>query len=191
MTSRLSPGGLQEKLGIHADLTTFGKYIGGGSSFGAFGGRADVLSMFDMRKDGALMHAGTFNNNMITMVAGLAGLTQIFTPEVCVALNKRGDALRDRLNALCQKAGVTLQFTGVGSLMNAHVTSAEIKTPADIMTGDMVVRDLLFHHLLSEGFYAARRGFVALTLKVSDAELDDYLGSIGHFIDRYGYLMEA
>ena len=43
MTSRLSAGGLQQALGIAADLTTLGKYLGGGLSFGAFGGRHDIM----------------------------------------------------------------------------------------------------------------------------------------------------
>src|SRR4029077_13509181 len=47
MTSRPGPGGLQERLAIRPDLTTLGKYIGGGASFGAFGGRADVMGLFD------------------------------------------------------------------------------------------------------------------------------------------------
>src|SRR5207253_2173819 len=37
MTSRLAPGGLQEAHGILPDMTTLGKYVGGGMSFGAFG----------------------------------------------------------------------------------------------------------------------------------------------------------
>ena len=65
MTSRTGPGGLQERLGIWPDLTTLGKYIGGGASFGAFGGRADVMALFDPARPGALPHAGTFNNNVV------------------------------------------------------------------------------------------------------------------------------
>ena len=38
MTSRLSPSGLHGALGIVPDLITLGKYLGGGLSFGAFGG---------------------------------------------------------------------------------------------------------------------------------------------------------
>ena len=49
MTSRLAPGGLQSLVGITPDLTTLGKYLGGGLSFGAFGGRA--------RPDGGLRPA--------------------------------------------------------------------------------------------------------------------------------------
>ena len=47
MTSRLSSGGRQRTLGIEPDLTTLGKYLGGGLSFGAFGGRRDVMEQFD------------------------------------------------------------------------------------------------------------------------------------------------
>ncbi|HEX5328097.1 MAG TPA: aminotransferase class III-fold pyridoxal phosphate-dependent enzyme, partial [Acetobacteraceae bacterium] len=97
MTSRLAPGGLQSLRGVKPDLTSFGKYIGGGMSFGAFGGRADIMDLFDPRRPDALPHAGTFNNNVLTMSAGLAGLTEVYTPAAAVALNARGDALRERL----------------------------------------------------------------------------------------------
>ena len=52
MTSRLSPGGLQRSLGITPDLTTLGKYLGGGLTFGAFGGRADLMALFDPTRAG-------------------------------------------------------------------------------------------------------------------------------------------
>ena len=81
MTSRLAPGGLQSLRGVQPDLTTFGKYIGGGMSFGAFGGRAEIMDLFDPRRPDALPHAGTFNNNVLTMAAGLAGLTEVYTPD--------------------------------------------------------------------------------------------------------------
>src|SRR6185503_11328603 len=123
MTSRLAPGGRQQAVGIMPDLCTLGKYLGGGMSFGAFGGRRDVMAQFDPRRPGALPHAGTFNNNVVTMAAGIAGLTRVFTPAAAEALNARGDALRGRLNALCRDRGASFQFTGIGSLMSAHATA--------------------------------------------------------------------
>ncbi len=122
MTSRLAPGGLQSVRGVKPDLTTFGKYIGGGMSFGAFGGRADIMDLFDPRRPDALPHAGTFNNNVLTMAAGLAGLTEVFTPEAAVALNTRGEALRERLNNLSREADAPIQFTGIGSMLAVHTT---------------------------------------------------------------------
>jgi glutamate-1-semialdehyde 2,1-aminomutase len=80
MTSRLHPKGLSAELGIAPDLKTLGKYIGGGMSFGAFGGVREIMARFDPARADALPHAGTFNNNMLTMTAGLAALSEIFTP---------------------------------------------------------------------------------------------------------------
>jgi glutamate-1-semialdehyde 2,1-aminomutase len=74
MTSRLSYHGYSHELGLRPDLITLGKWIGGGMTFGAFGGRkvGGVMSMFDPR-NGVLSHSGTFNNNAVTMAAGLWG----------------------------------------------------------------------------------------------------------------------
>ena len=90
-------------------------------SFGAFGGRADIMDLFDPRRPDALPHAGTFNNNVLTMSAGLTGLTEVYTPTAARALNARGDALRERLNALCRAADAPVQFTGIGSMLAVHI----------------------------------------------------------------------
>src|ERR1700737_1226305 len=111
MTSRLAPGGLQEGHGILPALTTLGKYVGGGMSFGAFGGRADLMERFDPRRPDAFQHAGTFNNNVLTMNAGLAGLTEIYTPERARTFNTGGDRLRERLNAAVARGGRAMPFT--------------------------------------------------------------------------------
>jgi glutamate-1-semialdehyde 2,1-aminomutase len=100
MTSRTGAGGLQGRLSITPDLTTLGKYIGGGSSFGAFGGRADVMALFDPSRQGALPHAGTFNNNVASMAAGHAGLTKVYPPEVAERHTARRRAARGARPAL-------------------------------------------------------------------------------------------
>ena len=79
MTSRLSPGGLQEKLGILPDMTSFGKYLGGGLSFGAFGGADAIMRRFDPSETDSFVHSGTYNNNTLTMAAGVAGTCATFT----------------------------------------------------------------------------------------------------------------
>jgi glutamate-1-semialdehyde 2,1-aminomutase len=190
MTSRLGRRGLANELGIRADLTTLGKYIGGGMSFGAFGGRADVMAQFDPRT-GALAHSGTFNNNVMTMAAGQAGLTQLFTPEAAGALAERGEAMRARLNALGAKEGVALQFTGVGSLMNAHFLQGEVRRVADLAAVDGRLRQLLFFHLLNAGIYTSPRGFVVLSLPLGDADIERYVAAIGGFIAEYRALLPA
>ena len=121
MTSRLALGGRQAQLNLVPDLTKLGKYFGGGLSFGAFGGRRDVMERFDPRRPDALGHAGTFNNNVLSMAAGLAGLRELWTPDAITALNARGERLRERCNAVIRTHGLALQFTGLGSLIRMRV----------------------------------------------------------------------
>ncbi|HUN40584.1 MAG TPA: aminotransferase class III-fold pyridoxal phosphate-dependent enzyme [Acetobacteraceae bacterium] len=178
MTSRLAPGGLQSLRSVKPDLTTFGKYIGGGMSFGAFGGRADIMDLFDPRRPDALPHAGTFNNNVLTMSAGLTGLTQVYTPEAAIALNARGDALRERLNALCRAANAPLQFTGIGSMIAVHAMRGPVCSPADAAKGDARLKELFFFDMLAHGIWLARRGMFALSLPIGDAECDKLAGAV-------------
>jgi len=189
MTSRLSPGGLQQVHGITPDLTTLGKYIGGGMSFGAFGGRAEIIDLFDPRRPDALPHAGTFNNNVLTMHAGLAGLTEVYTPAAADALNARGEALRRRLNALCAAADVAMQFTGIGSMLAVHMTRGPIRSPADAARGDAKLKELFFFDMLAHGIWLARRGMMALSLPIGRAECNQMANALTEFLESRATLL--
>jgi glutamate-1-semialdehyde 2,1-aminomutase len=189
MTSRLSPGGLQAKLDITPDLTTFGKYLGGGLSFGAFGGRADLMARFDPRHPDALPHSGTYNNNVLTMAAGVAGLSEVFTPEAAVALNEAGDALRARLNRLAREAAVPVQVAGVGSIMCVHFHDRPLAGPADAESSDPAARALFHLDMLERGFYLARRGFISPSLALEPADYDAFATAFEDFLDAYGPLL--
>jgi len=178
MTSRIGRAGTQPLLGIDADLTTLGKYLGAGFSFGAFGGRADVMAVFDPSSPTALPHAGTFNNNLASMVAGHAGLTRVYTPEVAERHTARGDALRDRLNDVFGRAGAPYQVTGLGTLMTVHATTAPIRRVEDLAGADERLRELLFLELLDRGYYTAGRGYFALSLAVTDEQLDGFVTAV-------------
>jgi glutamate-1-semialdehyde 2,1-aminomutase len=182
MTSRLAPGGLQSVTGVKPDLTTLGKYIGGGMSFGAFGGRREIMDLFDPRRADALPHAGTFNNNVLTMSAGLAGLTEVYTPEAAVALNARGDALRDRLNALCRTADARLQFTGLGSMLAVHTMRGPVTSPEVAAKADAKLKELFFFDMLAHGIWLARRGMMTLSLPIGDAECDALAAAVEEFL---------
>jgi len=180
MTSRMSAGGEQARLGITPDMTTLGKYIGGGMSFGAFGGRRDLMERYDPRGAGAIPHAGTFNNNVLSMAAGVAGLSEIFTSQAADALFERGDALRTRLNRISDD--LNLQWTGRGSLMTVHFQQAPIACAADIAP-DHGLTELFFFDMLASGFYLARRGMLALSLEIGTTELDAFSDAVRTFVD--------
>jgi len=189
MTSRLDPKGLAVQLGITPDLKTLGKYIGGGMSFGAFGGRRNIMEQFDPTRPQFLPHAGTFNNNTLTMTAGFAALTEIFTPEACLALNRRGDRLRDRLNDLFMRYQVALKVTGLGSLLNIHPIAGDISTPDETAAADPRLRQLLYLDLLEEGYYTAGRGYMALSLVVSDEHCDGFCAAVERVVTKHRHLL--
>jgi glutamate-1-semialdehyde 2,1-aminomutase len=181
MTSRLAPGGLQEALGILPDLTTLGKYVGGGISFGAFGGRADIMERFDPRRPDAFQHAGTFNNNVLTMNAGLVGLTELYTPERARALNSWGDRLRERLNAVVRSRGLAMQFTGLGSMFSVHMTDRSIHSQDDAEQGNTALRDLFYFDLIARGIWFAKRGMFALSIGLAEADGDKLVDAVDEF----------
>lgn len=189
MTSRLAPGGLQSVHGIVPDLTTLGKYVGGGMSFGAFGGKRALMERFDPRRTDALPHAGTFNNNVLTMAAGHAALTEVYTPDACVALNAMGDALRERLNAIVRRADIAMQFTGIGSMMAVHMVRDEIRSPADASNAKNPARDLFFFDMVANGFWFARRGMIVLSVPLTQADCDRFARAVEEFAETRGSLL--
>ena len=127
MTSRLSYHGLGHKLGIRPDLITLGKWVGGGMSFGAFGGRRDIMEMYDPSKSGGLAHAGTFNNNVISMAAGCAGC-KVLNEETTNRLNDLGERLKEMVTNVIEKHlyGDVSHTNGTdGGSMKGNVTSLQ------------------------------------------------------------------
>jgi glutamate-1-semialdehyde 2,1-aminomutase len=183
MTSRLAPGGLQQLHGIRPDMTTLGKYVGGGMSFGAFGGKAHVMEWFDPRRKDGFQHAGTFNNNVLTMNAGLVGLTEVYTPERALTLNKFGDGLRERLNGIVRRQGRAMQFTGIGSMIGVHMTAAPICCAADAAKGHAGLLDLFYFDLLARGIWFAKRGMMTLSIALEDADADKLAAAVEEFAE--------
>jgi glutamate-1-semialdehyde 2,1-aminomutase len=185
MTSRLAPGGLSEAWNLSPDLKSLGKYVGGGMSFGAFGGKAELMDMFDPTQNGALYHAGTFNNNTLTMTAGHVGLTEVYTPDAAVALSTSGEKLKERLNDMFMQNQARLQVKGVGSLLAIHPVVGEITQPSHLANADMRLKRLLYFHLLEDGIYLAERGFMALSIALTEKQHDALAASLERFISRY------
>jgi glutamate-1-semialdehyde 2,1-aminomutase len=191
MTSRLSAGGRQALLGIAPDLTTIGKYFGGGLSFGAFGGRAEIMDRFDPRRPGALPHAGTFNNNVLSMAAGLAGLRRVLTPQALDSLNRRGDTLRDGMNGVLARNGVDAQVTGIGSLLSLHMTGRAVSSPADLHGADADARALVFFDLLERGVFLAKRGYMALSVPFDEAACEAMLRTFEGVVEERRQVLPA
>ncbi len=194
MTSRLSTGGYQAMAGVTPDMTTLGKYLGGGMSFGAFGGRMDLMSRFDPERADAWPHAGTFNNNVLSMAAGLAGLKKLLDATAINNLNRKGEKLRQALNAVAQRHDVALKATGAGSFVGIHFARNDIKRPGDLDPADAdrrsKLQNLMHLDLIAAGQFYARRGFIALMLPVTDAEIGTFASAVEEFVTSRKSLLQ-
>ncbi|MEE8364388.1 MAG: aminotransferase class III-fold pyridoxal phosphate-dependent enzyme, partial [Gammaproteobacteria bacterium] len=189
MTSRLSSQGAQGLFDVIPDMTTLGKYIGGGMSFGAFGGSEAIMQIFDPRRADSIPHAGTFNNNTLTMAAGVAAMGEVLTDELLNQLNSRGDRLRNELNKIAREHETCIQFTGLGSLLGMHTTTSPIHSTADLNDCDDRIMELIFLDLLEQGYYIARRGFIALMLPLGDAEIEGFRNAFTAVVKARGELL--
>ncbi len=183
MTSRASVGGMQARLGIVPDLTTLGKYLGGGLGLAAFGGKAPIMAQFDPRRPRAVPHAGTFNNAVLAMAAGLAGLTRVATAEALEALFARGEQLKARINARAAARRVAFCCTGSGSILALHCCRGPIRSERDLPPDAEreKLQRLLHFDLLERGHYIARRGYFTLALAHSEADEEALVEALDEF----------
>lgn len=191
MTSRLAFRGLHGVHGINPDFVTMGKYLGGGASFGSFGGRADLIDRFDPASPGAFSHGGTFNNNILSMAGGFTGFTQVLTEKASTDFNARGDRMRERMNAALEKHGVEGVVLGRGSLMNLHFVAGPVNTPAPLDEQDLRLLALWHVEMLLRGFHVTPRGMMALSLPYGDAELDAFMDAFEDFLVTHKSILPA
>ena len=182
MTSRLYYRGLHGANGINPDFVTLGKYLGGGASFGAFGGRTDLMDRFDPATPKAFSHGGTFNNNILSMMGGFVGFTQVLTEEASKSVNDIGDGLRDDMNAALKRHEVEAIVTGYGSLMNIHFVKGPVTTPAVLEVADSRLTKLWQIEMLLRGFHVTARGMLALSIPFGKKEAHDFIDAFDDFL---------
>jgi glutamate-1-semialdehyde 2,1-aminomutase len=179
---RLGPGGAQHLFDIAPDLTCFGKIIGGGFPVGAFGGRQEIMALFDTTTSrGKIPHAGTFNGNPITMAAGIATLEQL-TESAYAWLNGTGDRVRERLAALGKRYQVPLRPTGIGSLWKIHFSEAPIRDYRSTLKASSLLHSALFLFGMNRGLFISETGRDCLSLAMGEAEIELYLGVVEEFL---------
>ena len=184
---RIAYGGAQDYYGITPDLTCFGKVIGGGMPVGAFGGREDIMSMWDPSRGGAtVQHAGTFNGNPMTAAAGIATL-ETLTPDRYVHLEKLGDLVRSELRALFAELEVPMGVTGIASLFALQFTSEEVVDYRTSATNDRNMLDTMFIGLLNEGFLLSSRCLGSVSTVHTEDDVHAFVGAVKNVLGRAGF----
>jgi glutamate-1-semialdehyde 2,1-aminomutase len=184
ITLRLAVGGFQEVLGVRPDLTTMGKIIGGGLPVGAFGGRADVMEVFDPRSPRHLHHSGTFNGNLMTMAAGCVTLDLLTQGEI-ERINALGERLAEGLRrSLAERRDLHGVVNNCGSLLHVNFgTEGEVRKFSDLKLNSPMAA--AFHlAALDEGVYFAPRGFMNTSTAMDERVVDDVLEACSRALER-------
>jgi glutamate-1-semialdehyde 2,1-aminomutase len=169
---RIAPGGAQEVYGVRPDLTALGKIIAGGYPLAAFGGRADVMAIFDARRERAVSHGGTFNGNPVGAAAGLATLAELDTAAYA-RLEALGARLAERLRSRIAADGLDARIAQVGSLF--QVFRGEVGAAFAPGAG---APSELYLRLLLDGFLIAPRGMGAIPTVATEQDVDDLADAI-------------
>jgi glutamate-1-semialdehyde 2,1-aminomutase len=191
-TARIGPGGCHGILGYQPDLTTLGKFIGGGHPIGAFGGSAEVMKHYNPKLPGRWNHAGTFNNDIFSMAAGCAAMGEVYTAERAQEFFEWSEAFRLSLNELFAARKVPMYANGMGSIIAIHFSDRPTKRPSDITAGCQAMRPLLHMEMLLQGVLICSRGDLFLSLPMTEEHLAQTRTALERFIDRYkGLIVEV
>ena len=182
---RVARGGAQEHYGISPDLSAFGKLIGGGFPVGGFGGRADIMGLFDNSGEPTgFFQSGTFSAHAMVMAAGLATLRQL-TPSAFSHLNGLGERLRAGFDELSERVGVPFQGVALGSLFSVYFTDEPLIDYRSLASSDSAMAQRVFLSLLNQGYYLSQGlSMNALSLPMTEEHIDGLLLAFEEAIEQ-------
>jgi glutamate-1-semialdehyde 2,1-aminomutase len=155
---RLAPGGAQERLGIKADLVTYGKVIGGGMPVGAFGGKKEIIQ--HIAPLGNVYQAGTLSGNPIAMIAGYIILKELKNnPSIYKELEEKTIYLRDGLNDVLKAWGQPYVINQLASMISIHFSDHSVVDFASAASANNERFKKYFHAMLKRGIYLPPSAF--------------------------------
>ena len=197
VTLLFSYGGLQEYFGVTPDLTAMGKAIGGGLPIGAWGGRRDIVELWNPeRGEDAVMSIATFGGNPLSMVAGLTAL-QHLTEAAIERRNKLSDRLREEVDQAIADARIRAHMSGLFNTFGIQWTDKTVRDPyeaAEAMSRVTDrVRSLFFMGMRYRGvyFFPAPTPFGNISTAVGDKEIDHIVNAVGETLSELYPVIEA
>ncbi len=169
---RIAYGGAQERFGVTPDLTTLGKVIGGGLPVGAYGGRADIMSM--VAPAGPMYQAGTLSGNPLAMTAGIKTLELLNKPGTYEQLDRITSKLSKGLLNAARETGHEVTGGSISAMFGMFFTGKEVHNYDDAKTSDMKKFGRFHRGMLERGVYFAPSQFEAgfTSLAHTDEDID-------------------
>jgi glutamate-1-semialdehyde 2,1-aminomutase len=121
---RVAKGGVQELLGVKADLCTFAKAMGNGYPVSVVAGREDIMRHVG---DG-VVHGGTFTGHSVSLSAAKKTLEILDETDALKTIERYGMELQAGLTKILTTRGIAHSFVGHPSMMGLFFSD---EAPAD------------------------------------------------------------
>ena len=169
---RVALGGAQGLYGIHPDMTTLGKIIGGGLPCGAFGGRAEIMDL--LAPLGPVYQAGTLSGNPLAMAAGIATVGELIRREnqIYPQLEKMSAAVALGVAAEAAAAGIPVVTNRVGSMFTWFFTETPVSDWETAGTSDTARFGRFHRAMLEAGVWLPPSQFEAMFLGMVHGEAE-------------------
>ncbi|MFD1094979.1 glutamate-1-semialdehyde 2,1-aminomutase [Salegentibacter chungangensis] len=178
---RLAQGGVQERMGVKADIVCFGKVIGGGLPVGAFAARDEIMDY--LAPVGPVYQAGTLSGNPLAMAAGLAMLTELYeNPGIFESIDKKTKYLHEGMEKVLKENNVPHTINRVGSMISVHFGDEPVVDFESSATSASSGKfNKFFHGMLENGIYIAPSAFETwfISEALSYEDLDKTIEVVG------------
>jgi glutamate-1-semialdehyde 2,1-aminomutase len=174
---RVALNGAQGLLGVTPDLAIFAKAMAGGFPISCLAGRAALM---DLIGKGLVMHGGTYNSNVVSVVAAIATLEQLKNEDGAAydQMNRLGRNLMDGLQRIADELDAGLVVQGLGSVFHTYFGSEQ--PPVDYRTYCATDRTRLSQFvdaLLDCGVRITTRGTWFLSTAHTKADVEETLAA--------------
>ncbi len=204
---RFHAGPLQALYGIQADLTVFGKAIGGGMPISALAGRAEIMDLCGPDAPAGQrvkFEGGTFSAHPMCMLAGLRFLEHLIEreAEIYPRIGGLGDRARSGIEEVFTHYGIRVKCTGNNedvtphsSVVGVHFLNRDLDrmiSPEQVwnpVIADVELRERIFKlAMLQEGFYTFH-GYGAVSAAHTEEEVQASLDAVERIARHWtGYI---
>lgn len=167
---RVAYAGAQSLLGIHPDLTTFGKIIGGGLPVGAYGGRREIMQ--NVLPAGKVFQAGTLSGNPLAMTAGIATLQTLRETSPYAYLERISARLTEGVLAAAHAHGVPLCANRAGAMLTFFFQDGPVTDWNSASKSDTKKFARYFWKMIHQGIYFPCSQFEAMFVSAAHTEDD-------------------
>lgn len=185
---RLAVGGSAEKFTLQPDIVMLGKFLGGGTALGAFGGSRDIMKIFDPTQPGCVFHGGSFNGNLIGCAAGLVAMRDL-TAQRIAAMDGAILAIRSALARRAEQLGIEVILSGIGSV--AGIAFAADPKRHEDNPSELGLASLFHLACLSEGVLIGPGGVLTVSTAHDAAAVSSAIAGLSAALEKTAQLLNS